>query len=106
MLTPATPATVELFIKEGNSPETLVAEASVSDRGVIKRLDLSPQAISADINQDAQTDAADYVLLHGGLAGPEESNAQACDPRDINRDGHIDLKDFAALQVGFEGSSG
>lgn len=106
VLTPASPATVDLFIKQGSSPETLVDAASVNDRGVIRRLDLSPQAVSADINQDAQTDASDYVLLHAGLAGPEVAKTQACDPRDINRDGYIDLKDVALLQTAFEGSGG
>lgn len=102
VLTPGTPAMVALFIKEGSAPEAFAGEVFVSDRGVIQQSDLNATPITADINNDQQTDSADFVLFHAALAGPETQNAQPCDPNDINRDGHIDLKDFALLQADFD----
>jgi len=103
VLNPSAPATVELFVKQGSSPEALVGQLAASDRGLIRRFNLSAAPISADINNDTHRDLADYGLLRNALTGPAVETTQPCDPTDINRDGHVDLLDFARLQAEFAG---
>ncbi len=106
VLNPLTPATVELFVKEGSSPEVSVGQLAASDRGLIRRFNLSAAPISADINNDTHRDIADYGLLRDALTGPATETTQPCDPTDINRDGHVDLLDYALLQAEFTGDGG
>lgn len=100
------PATVEIYVKEGAGAEQLAASVAVTDRGVIRRMDVSTLPISADVNQDTNTDLADHALVRNALTGPAAPNPVPCDPRDINHDGHVDLKDFSELQRTFEPAGG
>ena len=106
VLNPATPSSVQLFIKEGALPETPVAQVLATDRGLIQRLNLSAAPITTDLNNDTHRNAADYSLLRDALTGPAAETTQPCDPTDINRDGHVDLLDFSLLQVEFTGNDG
>lgn len=102
VLTPQAPTTVSLYLKEEAGAEVPVGEVLLTDRGIIRRLDVSPEPVSADINADTQTNSADFALLHAALAGPDAPTNLACDPNDINRDGNVDMRDFAVLQADFE----
>jgi hypothetical protein len=99
LLTPADPATIQLYIQEGTSPESAAGELPVTDRGMIRRVDLHTTPISADLNADGQRNLADHAILQSALTGPGTPVTQPCDPKDINRDGRIDMADFAILQV-------
>lgn len=100
------PATVEIYLKEGNGEEQLAATIAVSDRGIIRRMDVSALPISADVNQDTNTDLVDHGLIKSAITGPAAPNPVACDPRDVNHDGHVDLRDFGELQRRFEPAGG
>ncbi len=100
------PATIDLFVNEGESAEAPAGQLVVSDRGVIRRLNLSTIPATADINGDMRKDIIDYGLLRGAFTGPVVETTQVCDPTDINRDGHVDLRDYAQLQAEFEGTGG
>ena len=106
VLNPSTPSAVELYVKEGSSSEVPVGQFTASDRGLIRRFNLSAAPISADINNDTHRDMADYDLLRNALTGPATETTQPCDPTDINRDGHVDLLDYALLQAEFTGDDG
>jgi len=102
VLDPQSPAQVDIFIKEGASPEVQATTISVADRGVIRRQDLRGAPATTDINDSGQTDLADHAQLHASLRGPVTTTLAPCDNADINRDGFVDLRDFALLQNGFE----
>jgi len=98
VLSPSTPATVELFVREGTAPEAPAGTILVDDRGMIRQRSLFGTAETSDINGDGQKNLEDHALLEQALGGPATPTTQPCDPKDINRDGYIDLKDFARLQ--------
>lgn len=100
------PAIVEIYLKEGTGEEQLAATVTVSDRGLIRRMDVSNLPISADVNQDTKTDLTDHALVKSAITGPAAPNPVPCDPRDVNHDGHVDLKDFSELQRRFEPAGG
>jgi hypothetical protein len=106
VLNSSAPATVELFVKEGSSAEMPAGQLAASDRGLIRRFNLSAAPLSTDINDDTHRDMADYSLLRGAFTGPATQTTQPCDPTDINRDGHVDLLDYAFLQAEFTGEGG
>lgn len=102
VLDPQSPAQVDIFIKEGSSPEVQAATIPVADRGVIRRQDLRGAPVTTDIDDSGQTDLADHAQLHASLRGPVTTTLAPCDNADINRDGFVDLRDFALLQNGLE----
>ncbi len=106
VLDPATPNTVDVFVKQGAAAEELAVQVTVSDRGVIQRANLRADPLSADIDGDGQKNLVDYALLKASLAGPATMTTQICDRADINRDGRVDLRDYALLQDEFLGSGG
>lgn len=106
VLNPAAPHSVDIFIKQGAAAEILTTSVPVDDRGVIRRLDLRADPVSADIDNNGQTNLADHTLLRAAWTGPDADTAQPCDRADINRDGHIDLRDYARLQNAFLGTGG
>jgi hypothetical protein len=99
VLSPTTPATVELFVREGSAPETPAGTIQVDERGMIRQRSLYGAAETSDINGDGHENLADHALLEQALGGPATPTTQPCDPKDINRDGYIDLRDYARLQA-------
>ena len=106
VLNPATPNTVDVFVKQGAEAEELAVQITIDDRGVIRRNDLRADPLSADIDGNGQKNLDDYALLNGSLTGPATMTTQICDRTDIDRDGHVDLRDYAILQGEFGGSGG
>jgi len=101
VLNPQTPGNVDVYMKQGAGAEVLVSTLSITDRGVIRRLDLRSGPVSTDVNNNGQTNLADHALLAAAWTGPATLSPLSCSRTDINRDGHVDLRDFALLQLGF-----
>ncbi len=106
VLNTTAPNSVDVFVKQGTAQEVLAATIPVDSRGVIRRLDLRGAPISADIDNNGQTNLADHTLLRAAWTGPDVGTTQPCTRTDINRDGHVDLRDYAALQNAFLGTGG
>lgn len=104
VLSPSAPSTVSLYVKPGAAAEVLVATLPVADRGVIRRMDLRTDPISADVNGDGLRNLADYAMLRAAITGPAVNITAVCDRADINRDGHVDLADVSYFQNAFLGS--
>jgi len=104
LLNRSNPATVQVFLKQGDGPEVQVTELRVGDSGIIRRLDLRDAPATSDFNGDGHKDLADYKVFRASLLGPDVALSGACNPTDLNGDGHVDLRDSALLQSAFTGS--
>jgi hypothetical protein len=85
---------VRVFLKQGTAPETEATSFVVTDRGLIRRLNLSDVRIP-DLDGDGDSDLADYAVFQrcftGTDAGPLSSSCQAAD---LNGDGKVNLTDY------------
>ena len=100
----AAPATVQVYLRQGEEPAQLVKELQIPDLGVIQRLDLYDAAATADLNGDGHGDLQDYQIFGASFQGPNVAVSGVCNPADLNGDGYVDLRDFAVLQASFTGS--
>jgi hypothetical protein len=94
----ADPPVVQIFIKDGNNPEQLVREFTVSERGKIKNFTAQPLDLSA------------YRGLANCLGGPALSDPpKSCDSEayhsaDYDENNNVDLRDYAFIQNSIVGS--
>ncbi len=99
ILNRANPATVQLFLIQGEGAEQQIAELEITDSAVIRRLDLRDVPATVDLNGDGQENLSDYQVFAISIRGPIDPAPGTCNTADLNGDGFVDLLDFGLFQA-------